>query len=249
MLKAVLFNFNGIIINDADIHRQLFEQILLTENLRPDAADWSISRGRSDRAALLALLERRGRVVTEADLDKLVAQKSQAYLTWLQSTSPLPLYPGLMDLLFRLRLAQYPLAIVTGAQRAEVEQVLNRGEMAAVFSVLMTGDDLPTAASKPAADSYRLALERLGQRFPELQLQPQECLAIEDTFVGIAAAKRAGIPVMGVAHSYPNHMLQRRANWTVDYLNEIEFDWIKQRYEGRSAIGELPAEGVARAQT
>jgi HAD superfamily hydrolase (TIGR01509 family) len=245
MLKAVLLNFNGIIINDAAIHRRLFEQILLTENLRPDPIkDASLSLGRSDRAALTALLEQRGRVVTAAYLDNLIAQKSAAYQDWLRSTSPLPLYPGLVDLLFRIRTAGYPLAVVADAQRAEVEQVLELGEIAGAFAVLVTEND-PILA-KPAPDGYRLAVQRLTQQLPDLQ--PEDCLAVENTFVGITAAKQAGMPVLGVAHTYPYHMLQRRANWTVDALNEIDFDWIKQRYEGRPVTTDQDAAGYTEAQ-
>jgi phosphoglycolate phosphatase/beta-phosphoglucomutase len=72
-----------------------------------------------------------------------------------------------------------------------------------------------------------LAIERLNQHLPELNLKPQECLAIEDTFPGIQAAKRAGISVVGVANSYPFHMLQRQANWAVDYLKDLEIDRVQ----------------------
>jgi beta-phosphoglucomutase len=100
------------------------------------------------------------------------------------------------------------------------------------FSVIVAGDDITT--SKPQPDGYLLAVDRLNQTFPDLQLKPAECLAIEDTFAGIQAAKNAGIPVIGVANSYPFHMLQRRANWTVDFLSDLELDRIQQVY-ARSA--------------
>ena len=59
-------------------------------------------------------------------------------------------------------------------------------------------------------------------------MHPSECLAIEDTFVGIAAAKKAGMQVVGISHTYPLHMLQRQANWTVDDFLEIELDRVEQ---------------------
>ena len=90
----------------------------------------------------------------------------------------------------------------------------------------MSSNDL--TPSKPEPDGYLLAVERLNQAFPDLDLQPAECLAIEGTFAGIAAAKQAGIPVVGVANTYPFHMLQRCANWTVDYLSDLELDRVQQ---------------------
>ena len=73
-----------------------------------------------------------------------------------------------------------------------------------------------------------MAVERLNQEYPDLQLQPSECLAIEDTPAGIQAAKRAGISVVGVANTYPFHMMQRRANWAVDYLCDLDLQWAQQ---------------------
>ena len=63
---------------------------------------------------------------------------------------------------------------------------------------------------------------------PSLNLKPAQCLAIEDTPAGITAAKQAGMQVVGIANTYPLHMLQRQADWTVDYLNEIELDRVKK---------------------
>ncbi len=229
MLKAVLFDFNGVIINDEALHDQLLEQLLIEENLRPKPGEFrELCLGRSDRACIQDLLAARGRIITNDYLDSLIIRKAKAYALQLNALETLPIYPGLDDLIFRLRSAQIKLAIVSGALQSEIEQVLGRAELRQYFTVIVGGDDkLP---SKPAPDSYLTAIERLNQVDPTLHLQPWECLAIEDTFAGIDAAKLAGIPVVGVANSYPFHMLQRRANWTVDYLSDLELDRIQDLY-------------------
>ncbi len=229
-LKAVLFDFNGVIINDEPLHQKLLEQLLIEENLRPKPEEyWEVCVGRSDRACLRELLGRRGRVLTEQSLDALVARKSRAYQKQLAAIEKLPIYPGLSDLIFQLRSAQLKMAIVSGAVRSEIELVLDRIAIASHFSVIVAGDEIPT--SKPEPEGYLLAVERLNQNHPELKLKPFECLAIEDTFAGIEAAKRAGIPVVGVANTYPFHMMQRHANWAVDYLSELELDRIQKIYQ------------------
>ncbi|HEY9693132.1 MAG TPA: HAD family phosphatase [Oculatellaceae cyanobacterium] len=228
-LKAVLFNFNGVIINDEPIHEQLIDQIVIAENLRPKPGDFrKFCLGRSTSASLKDLLKDRGRFVTEDYLTKLITQKAQDYQRQLETLEKLPIYPGLEDLIFKLRVAKLPMGVVTGATRSEVEVVLNQVNLAQHFDVMVTGDDL--TASKPERDGYLLAVERLNQLHPELKLQPSECLAIEDTFVGIKAAKQAGIQVVGVANSYPFHMLQRQTNWTVDYLSDLEVERVQQVY-------------------
>jgi HAD superfamily hydrolase (TIGR01509 family) len=235
MLKAVLFDFNGVIINDEPLHEKLIEQLLIEENLRLKPGEFqAMCLGRSDRACLSDLLMRRGRVVTDAYLMGLVQRKSQAYQRELASIETLPIYPGLMDFIFQVRAAQLPLAVVSGAVRSEIDLVLTRTNLVEYFSVVVAGDEIPT--SKPNPAGYLLAVDRLNQQFPHLLLQPQECLAIEDTFAGIEAAKQAGMQVVGVANTYPFHMMQRQSNWAVDYLSDLELDRIQAVFSGAKLV-------------
>ncbi|NHC36798.1 HAD family hydrolase [Scytonema millei] len=226
-LKAVLFDFNGVIINDEPIHKQLIEQLLIEENLRPIPGEFEeVCLGRSDRVCLAELLKRRGRFVSETYLLQLMQRKAQAYQQELEKIINLPTYSGLEDLIFQTRSHQLKLAVVSGAMRSEIELVLQRLNLTQYFSVLVGGDDITT--SKPEPDGYLLAVERLNQLYPELGLQPGECIAIEDTPAGVQAAKTAKIPVVGVANTYPFHMMQRQANWAVDYLNQLDLEWVQQ---------------------
>lgn len=226
-LKAVLFDFNGVIINDEPIHERLLEQILIDENLRAKPGEYrEICLGRSDRACLSELLSRRGRVVTEAYLMQLMSRKAQAYREELTKLEKLPIFPAVEDLIYKLRVARVKIGLVTGALRSEVELVLDRTNLAQYFSAIVAGDDI--TASKPEPEGYLLGVQRLAEQFPDLNLQPSECLAIEDTPAGIQAAKRAGMQVVGVANSYPFHFMQRQANWTVDYLTDVELQRIQE---------------------
>ena len=232
-LKAVLFSFNGIMINDEAIRQTLSDQLLLDENLRPDEDDYKqVCLGRSDRACLKGLLAQRGRTISDDALDKLLHKKTLGYQKWLDELEKLPLYPGLDDLIFRCRAANVKMAIVTGAQQQQVVSVLKKAELTAYFSVIVAGEAVSAEGSKPFPDGYLRAIEQLNVVHPELNLEKSECIAIEDSFAGIESAKRADIPVVGVAHVYPNHMLQRRATWVVDYLREIKLDWIGEKFGG-----------------
>jgi HAD superfamily hydrolase (TIGR01509 family) len=229
-LKAVLFDFNGTIINDEPIHQQLIEQILLEENLRPQPeADRKICLGRSDRAALKDLLTSRGRFVSDEYLSKLIGKKAQAYRRKIEKLEKLPIYPDIADFIFNLRAAQLVMGVVSGALRSEIEFVLDRAGLRQHFEIVVAGDDL--MASKPEPDGYLLAVERLDRLYPDLQLKAADCLAIEDTPAGIRAAQRAGMQVVGVPNTYPFHMLHRQANWTVDYLSDLEIDRVQEAYK------------------
>ncbi len=222
-LKAVFFNFNGVIINDEAIHEKIIDRLMLDENLQLKRGEFrEICLGRSDRTYITDLLKRRGRYLAETYLDRLLAGKSSAYKAQIDTLQKLPIYTDLAEFVAKIRVAGLKMAVVSGAMRSDIELVLERAGLAAYFELIVAGDDL--TASKPEPDGYLLAVELLNKKYPDFDLQPIECLAVEDTFAGIEAAKKAGIQVAGVTHTYPFHMIQRQANWTVDYFADLELD-------------------------
>lgn len=237
-LKTVLFDFNGVIVNDESIHQALIEEILLGENLRTSAQEYrEVCLGRNNRTCLSEILSCRGRVVSEDYLNQLLANKAVAFKQQLEQLEKLPIYPGLADLISQLQATGLVMGVVSGALREEVELILNHAELAQFFSAIVAGDELP--ASKPAPEGYLLAVERLNQKYPDLQLQPSNCLVIEDTLTGIEAAKRAEMQVVGVANTYPFHMLQRQAHWTVDHLGELELERVEQVFSEASSSARM----------
>jgi beta-phosphoglucomutase len=226
-LRAILFDFNGIIINDESIHQELINDLLLRENLLPQESEYrELCLGKSDRSCLRAILAHRGRVVSEDYLTKLIDLKSSKYQQRVLSFENLPIYPGLSEFLGKIKGQNLLIGLVTGALRQEVELVLDRAGIREYFEVIVAGDEV--RSSKPEPDGYLLAVERFNQKYSSLSLQPSDCLAIEDTPVGIKAAKQAGMQVVGVANTYPFHILQRQTNWSVDYLEELELERVEQ---------------------
>lgn len=229
-LKAVLFDFNGVIIHDEPIHKQLIEEILLTENLVLKKGEYEqVCLGKSERGCIRNLVSSRGRVASDDYLTQLLQRKLKRYLEEIAKLEKLPIFTGLDDLIFQVRSRNLKLGIVSEALRAEIDIVLNRTNLSEYFQVIVSGEDITT--TKPEPDGYMLAVQRLNGLFPDLNLLPRDCLVIEDTLLGIQAAKRARMPVVGVAHTYPFHMLQRKANWTVDFLADIDLERIVQIYQ------------------
>jgi HAD superfamily hydrolase (TIGR01509 family) len=235
MLKAVLFDFNGVIINDEPIHQELINEILIGENLLPLGSEFAeLCLGRSDRVCLRNVLTRRGRQVTEEYLTKLINKKASLYRERLEKLEKLPIYEEIYSFLERVKARELQIGLVTGAIRSEVESILQRVGLGDYFSVIVTGDEIST--SKPQPDGYLLAVERFNRWNFNLQLQPWECLVIEDTFVGCEAAKRAGMQVVGIAHTYPFHFMQRVSNWAIDNFSQLDLDRVEETF---SQIGEI----------
>jgi beta-phosphoglucomutase len=235
MLKAVLFDFNGVIINDEPIHQELINEILIGENLLPLGSEFAeLCLGRSDRVCLRNVLTRRNRQVTEEYLTKLINKKASLYRERLGKLEKLPIYEEIYSFLERVKARDLQIGLVTGAIRSEVESILQQAALGDYFSVIVTGDEIST--SKPQPDGYLLAVERFNRWNFNLQLQPQECLVIEDTFVGCEAAKRAGMQVVGIAHTYPFHFMQRVSNWAIDNFSQLDLDRVEETF---SQIGEI----------
>lgn len=217
-VQAILFDFNGVIINDERLHQQLTEDILLGENLRCTDQDYQdFCLGKSERQALRDVLLSKGRVVSDAYLDKLLELKSQSYRQVIAGLNPLPLYEGVKDCLATVKAEGLSIGLVTGSSSSEVEFVLSKSGIRDYFEIVVTGDQIST--SKPDPQGYLIASNYL-------QVKPGNCLVIEDSSAGIQAAKSAGMKVVGVANTRPVHMLQRQVNWTVDRLEELEWDRI-----------------------
>ncbi|MEY3332700.1 MAG: hypothetical protein RLZZ176_1000 [Cyanobacteriota bacterium] len=130
------------------------------------------------------------------------------------------------------------MGLVSDSLHQEIQAVLNAAKLTEYFPVIVSGDDI--TSSKPSPEGYLLAVERMNQVYPELNLQPDECLVIEDTLAGIQAAKRAQMQVVGLANTYPFHMLQRQANWTIDYLIDLDLQRVQEVFLEKDVKSAVP---------
>lgn len=101
--------------------------------------------------------------------------------------------PGARNLLSELRAAGVRLALVTMSYRRYAEEIL-MALPSGLFDTVVTGDDV--SRGKPFPDAYLRAAEQLG-------IDPANCIAIEDSPVGLAAARSAGVAAVGVPHDVP----------------------------------------------
>ena len=121
--------------------------------------------------------------------------------------------PGAVAAVRRFR--SYPKAIVTGSSRAEASQALAALGLADAFGVILASEDY--ARGKPAPDGYLAAAARLGAA-------PADCLVIEDSAAGIAAARAAGMTVVAVSAGNFLGQDQSAAHRVVPTLDDITDD-------------------------
>jgi beta-phosphoglucomutase len=209
MIKAVIFDFDGIIVDSERLHWAAFCEVLtpLGKTISwPEYVETFI--GFDDRDAFRHAIP----TIGTSQLQTLITKKAAAFQELLEADGAAAL-PGSVALIKHLS-GKIPIAICSGALRADILPILGKLGIEKTFDTIVTADD--THISKPDPAPYRLAEERLcaaasgGRgmtRRPAASTGAGFMLAIEDTPAGIASAKGAGLKVLAVTNSYPPEFL------------------------------------------
>ncbi|HEX4945101.1 MAG TPA: HAD family phosphatase [Blastocatellia bacterium] len=199
-LKAIIFDFNGVIVDDEPLHLELFRKVLREEGIFLSDEDYHEKYlGYDDRGCFTAVLCDNARTPDAASdmfIHELIERKAEYYRQAIQER--MLLFPGVVELVRRCA-AAYPLAIASGALRSEIEFVLERGAIREYFPVIVAAEDV--SECKPDPEGYLKALEQLNATRSDV-IAAHECLVIEDSIAGIEAAKAAGMKCLAVTNSY-----------------------------------------------
>ncbi len=226
LLRAILFDLNGVLVDDEPLHLELLRRVLSAEEVELDTGAYFANYlGLTDHHCLQAILEAAGRSPAPEQVAQLVARKAALYRTRIRDQG-VPFFPGARDLVAAAAADELLLGIVSGALREEVERAADGLGGRRRFKALVTAGDVD--AGKPDPEGYRRALELLNTRPPRppRPLQASEVVAIEDTPVGLRAAAAAGLATLGVAQTYPAESLQG-AGAVVGSLREVTLPRIR----------------------
>ena len=189
--------------------------ILLTES-----AYYERYLGYDDVGAFTAIAADSGVSMTDRDIADLVAGKALRLEELERSGSVL--FPGAREAIARIA-AVWPVAIASGALKAEILRVLDHESLRSVFPVVVSAEDTPT--SKPDPAPYLRAVELLGANIGGLRAS--DCAAIEDSKWGLVSARTAGLHTVGITHTYPASALSHDAERVIDHLNQFTPELVK----------------------
>ena len=214
MLRAIVFDFDGVLANSEPLHLQAFREVVADDGIAvTDAEYYQRYLGFDDVGMFAALAKDRGRVWDTARIRELMARKA-ARLEALERDRSV-LFPGAAAVV-RAAAAQVPIAIASGALGVEIRRVLDREQLTSCFSAIVSAED--TASSKPSPDPYLRAVARLSS---VTAVSPRECVAIEDSLWGLESAQRAGLKTVAVAQSYPAATLSS-ADLVLDSIADLD---------------------------
>src|SRR4051812_44503686 len=160
MIRAVIFDFNGVLLDDEHVHFELFREVLGQEGIALSARQYHEQfLGLDDRGCFEAALVEAGRETDGPQLDELVARKARRYAE--VAADGLRFFPGAAECLATLA-RRWPLAINSGALRPEIELALDRLERRDQVVAIISAED--TTRCKPDPEGYLLALNGLRSR-------------------------------------------------------------------------------------
>jgi len=200
-IKALLFDQDGVIIDtERDGHRVAFNQAFREFGL---GYEWSVERY-GELLRISGGKERlrhyfqppggspRGPLADEDFILKLHRRKTELFIALVEG-GRLPLRPGVRRLMNAAMQSGVRLGICTTSDERAADVIARRMLAGIRFDVVLAGDVV--SRKKPAPDIYLLALEKTG-------LLPTECVVVEDSRIGVAAAKAAGMHVVATASAY-----------------------------------------------
>lgn len=224
MLRALIFDFNGIIVDDEPIHFELFRRVLAEEGIVLTEEDYYARYlGFDDRGAFSAAYQEHGQPLDERLLAQLIDRKAVYYQNEIRNKARI--FPGVEKLVADLAPA-FPLAVASGALRQEIEAILATAGLLKHFAVVISAEDVKHG--KPEPEIFLKALAALNVQVQNgASIVAADCLVIEDSREGIRGARRAGMKCLAVSNSHPAELLLE-ANAVVRSLEEVDLSFLEE---------------------
>ena len=223
MLRAVIFDFNGIIVDDEPIHFKLFQRVLGEEGITLTEKDYYARYlGFDDRGAFSAGYHENKRSLSENKLAELIARKAAYYQEAIRDH--VTIFPGVETLIANLS-PRLPLAVASGALRDEIETILSTAALLQRFTAIVAAEDV--RHGKPEPEIFLKALEQINAgRDAHDQINAGDCVVIEDSKEGIKGARRAAMKCLAVTNSHPPELL-KDASAVVKSLTEVDLNLLE----------------------
>jgi beta-phosphoglucomutase-like phosphatase (HAD superfamily) len=222
MTQAVVFDFDGVLADTEALHLRAFQAIFRSRGWTLDRAVYfDRYLGYDDHDLVGAYVDDARLPVTRAEIRQIVDRKVEWFER--ERTKGALLFPTAAGAIARLG-TRYALAIASGSLAAEITAILEPAGLTAAFQVIVGADSV--VRSKPAADPYLLAVQKLG-------VGPAAAVAIEDSHWGLTSARTAGLRTIGITTSYPASALSD-ADTVVGSLDEVTVALVEDLLAGRA---------------
>ncbi|MGZ3688262.1 MAG: HAD family hydrolase [Bdellovibrionota bacterium] len=224
--RAILFDNDGVLSESEPLHWEALKRLLTELGLPFDESEIRALVGGTTPQILIALLDKHsaGWKSLGYDVDALALRKNDYYLELAQTK--LRTYPGVIEGLQWCRKQGIRTTIVSNAKRREVDAAVRILGLGSLLDLTICRDD--AARPKPDPAPYLEGAARSG-------VPPSECLAVEDSPMGLRAALLAGMPAAAVLTNFDRAAMtapvsgrpELRPVWVEPTIAEF-FEWVKR---------------------
>lgn len=210
MDKAVIFDMNGVIINDERIHQQSWKILCKKYNIRLTEEEFKNNIfGRTEADTFTYIFHKR---LTPSEIEKLSAERVKIVIEIFKPN--LALTDGLLQFLKSLKNKKVPIAIATSSRKPYTNFILDNLKIRTYFQKVVTAEDINKG--KPDPEIYLLTAKQLSK-------PPENCVVFEDTLSGIKSAKAAGMQVIAITTTHKAEELSS-ADRVIRNFTEITAD-------------------------
>ena len=210
-IQAVLFDMDGVLVDSIPIHIQSWNEVFFQKGLSEFSRDLYFSvLGRTNMDMLQTYCRENRIKLTESQLKEILSQKEITFRKNIVEHASMT--PGVIDWLDHFKSVGILCAVVSSSTMTNIIHILHTLHIADYFSTIVSGTNFP--ASKPEPHVYQNAAASLG-------VSAQFCLVVEDTPLGIQAAKNARMLCCAITTSYPKHLLED-ADLVLNFLSDLD---------------------------
>jgi HAD superfamily hydrolase (TIGR01509 family) len=209
MINAVIFDLDGVLIDSEPLHCKADTRLLRELGADPPANYFDRFTGWTDAAMWEAI---KSDYHLTKSIDQLMKMQVPIKLNLLQE-GDYKAIPGIAELLEEIKKAHLPIAIASSSPKLFIEAVVEKIGIGQYFNILLSGEEIER--SKPEPDIFLKAAWLLN-------VNPSECLVVEDSKSGTIAAKKAGMKCIGYQNFNSGNQDLSNADFIVNDITEID---------------------------
>ena len=228
MLRAIIFDMDGVICDSEELHKQATQDVLRTQGIIiTDQEYYDKYLAHDDRGSFESAFQEHQQPVPELkSLNALLSAKARAFDVLMKDH--MVIFPG-AESFVRKAAQKYSLALASGARRLEVEYVLKKAKIRDAFAAIVSADEVKNGKPQPESFQQALAIMNQVRLAGTPEIQASETLVIEDSPRCIRTANALGMKTVGMATSYKPDEL-RDAQLVVDSLVGLELEALEKLF-------------------
>jgi len=205
--KTILWDMDGVIADSYSFHFAAWQETFAKRGIKFTKEAFTKLFGTRNDFIIGSII---GRGFPEGDVKTMVQEKEENFRR--KAIGNIKPFPGAVRLLHAIRKGNFKLGLVSSAPKENINLVLSELNLERVFDCIVFGQEV--SESKPSPQIYLLAAERL-------EVPPNDCVVIEDSPLGVKAAKTGGMKCLAIANTHPQQKLEE-ADKVVDSLENVD---------------------------